>query len=135
MPSYGQIEVYFKSLYSELQITNERLTTMAGELEKIRAAVAKNTSQDESLRIVMEGLAEKVRSLSENAGSGGIDPAEVSRLADEIDASTDKMIAAVKAHTPTADTNPATTAPTPDPNADLASPPTDPDPAAAPQQP
>jgi hypothetical protein len=89
-----------RDLFHELRLITMRLGQMAGELDRLVASVKKNTASDDSARTMIEGLAEQIRKLSQNAGSGGVDPAELTKLADEIDASTDKMVAAVSANTP-----------------------------------
>jgi hypothetical protein len=89
-----------RDLFHELRLITMRLGQMAGELDRLVASVKKNTASDDSARTMIEGLAEQIRKLSQNAGSGGVDPAELTKLADEIDASTDKMVSAIEANTP-----------------------------------
>ncbi len=71
---------------------------MAGELDALRAEVARNTDVDASATTLLTGLAAKIDELI--AGSGDSIPAsEVQALADSLRASTDGLVTAISTNT------------------------------------
>lgn len=71
---------------------------MAGELDALRAEVAKNTEVDESAKVLLARLAAKIQELI-NAGA---DPAALQALVDSLKADNQALADAVVANTPAA---------------------------------
>ena len=70
---------------------------MAGELEALRAEVARNTSVDESAVTLLRGLKAKL-----DAAIATHDPAALQALSDSLAADTNKLADAVTENTPAA---------------------------------
>lgn len=77
-----------------LHIALERISHMSAELDRLTASVASLTSAEKSLVALVQGLAQLIR---DNAAN----PAALAKLADDIDADTAEITAAVAENTPT----------------------------------
>ncbi len=73
----------------------ERIIKMAGELEALKAAVAKNTDVEESAILLLKGLKDKL-----DAAIAAGDPAALQVLSDSLGAETQKLADSVVANTP-----------------------------------
>lgn len=76
---------------------HRKVNHMAGELDALRAAVARNTEVDESAIVLLKGLKEKL-----DAAIASGDPAAIQALADELGAKNQALADAVTANTPAA---------------------------------
>ena len=70
-------------------------------LDDLTAEVARNTSVDESAKVLVTGLAAKIQELID-ASAGSVDPAALQGLVDTLKADNDSLSAAVTANTPAA---------------------------------
>jgi len=85
----------FNLILTRLRALTKEIQTMAGQLDTLTAAVARNTEVDESAITLLKGLAAKIEELKN-------DPAALQKLADDMTASSDKLAAAVVENTPSA---------------------------------
>lgn len=69
---------------------------MSQALDRLKAEVAETKSVNESVRTLIGGMAEQIRTLAAN---GGASDAELNQMADELDAEQAKMAQAVQANT------------------------------------
>lgn len=88
-----QIIVALAGLKTQGAAQTQEIQKMAGEIDTLTAEVARNTEVDNSVVILVEGLAAKIEALKNN-------PVALQALADSLKASSDKVAAAVVAHTP-----------------------------------
>ncbi len=118
MPSYADIGNMFQTLYREMQTTNERMRTMADELERLRKSVEKNNSTIDSAIAAFSGIATQIR----NAAPSGPKGEELTKLADDLDAKSGALAAAIAANTPSESAEGAASSGQGqrDPNSDLA---------------
>lgn len=72
---------------------------MLPAMEKLNSSVARATSVADGAVAFIEGLAQQIR---DNVG----DPAALGKLADDIDANSDKLAASISANTPASDAPP-----------------------------
>jgi len=96
----GQLRDIKKALnlvQTTLNHIDGRITLMAGELDALKAQVARNTEVEESAILLLNGLKEKL-----DAAIAAGDPAALQALSDALGAETDKLAAAVAANTPAA---------------------------------
>ena len=100
-----RVDVYHhldKSLTDhQFKMILEEFHQMSQELDRLTAAVERNTSVDTSVVALVEGLAQQLRDMAANATELADMKAAVTSLADELEASSDKEAAAVAANTPT----------------------------------
>lgn len=82
---------------------------MAGELQRMKDAVARLDTVETSVIALINGLAQQIRDLV----AAGADPAALSALADDVNAKADELAAAVTANTAAGPTPPV---PTPEPS-------------------
>jgi hypothetical protein len=68
---------------------------MQAALDRLNASVARNSSVDDSAIALIEGLAQAIR---DNVP----DPTALNKIADDLDANSDKLAASVTANTPAA---------------------------------
>jgi len=68
---------------------------MQAALDRLNASVARNSSVDDSAIALIEGLAQAIRDNVQ-------DPAALNKIADDLDANSDKLAASVTANTPVA---------------------------------
>lgn len=85
-------------VFQRLGLVIEKEIAMAGELDALKAEVARNTDVDSSAVTLLNGLAAKIQELI-NAGGN---PADFQALADNLKNSSDSLAAAVTANTPAA---------------------------------
>jgi ABC-type transporter Mla subunit MlaD len=88
--SYHDVKLILDTL-GELK---ERLEQMSVELDRLKAEVARNTEVSNSVVTLVNGLAQQIRDHMH-------EPAELAKLADELDATSDKLGQAVADNTPT----------------------------------
>lgn len=69
---------------------------MTAEMDRLTAVVTKNKEVSDSVVLLIEGLAQQLK----DAIANGANPAELTRLADEIEASANREAEAVLANTP-----------------------------------
>jgi uncharacterized small protein (DUF1192 family) len=84
------------SLHLMLHII-ERLSLMAGELDALRAQVARNTDVDSAAVALLRGIKAKL-----DAAIAAGDPAALQALSDTLGSSTDSLAAAITENTPAA---------------------------------
>jgi hypothetical protein len=101
----GQLAMKMEpDVYAAFRVLNEKLNLilrLMGEeimpgLDDLRSEVARNTAADESARILILGLADKLQ----QAIDAGVDPVELQQLVDTLRGSTDGLVADVLANTP-----------------------------------
>lgn len=66
-------------------------------IQELTAAVDRNTSVDDSVLVLLEGIVQQLKD-----AQASNDPAAIQTLIDRLDANTQKMADAVTAHTPQA---------------------------------
>jgi len=99
-----RVDVYHhldKSLTDhQFKMILEEIHTMSAELDKLTAAVTRNTSVDQSIVTLVEGLAQQIRDLIAANTELPALKAALGTLADQLEASSDAEAAAVTANTP-----------------------------------
>src|SRR5688572_27389317 len=80
----------------QLTSLNGKVDRMAGELDALRREVEENNTVMQSAATLLGNLAQQIRDMAE-------DPAALRALADEMDANTSQLAAAVTANTPPAE--------------------------------
>lgn len=146
MPTYASIADMFKTIYTEMQVTNLRIETMANEVKRLADEVARQKTVNEGATTFIAGLQQQLIDLANsraadqaNAAAPGETAAivdEINKLADQLGSQTDALAKAFTANTPAegggggggGEPAPAPTPPTPAPdtNADLTQPPATP---------
>ncbi len=84
----------------------KELHKMSAELDRLTAAVTRNTSVDSSIVALVEGLAQQLRDMANSATELTDLKAAIVARADELEASSDAEAAAVVANTPATPTPP-----------------------------
>ena len=96
---YDKLDTVLAHLkYIELLLESKGDKIMA-LLDDLTAEVARNTQVDESAKVLIAGLAQKIQDLI-NASAGSVDPAALQGLVDSLKADNDALSAAVVANTP-----------------------------------
>lgn len=106
------VEDSLAELLANQQAIKDRLEAMSEQLDRLTAAVERNTTVDQSIMTLMGGMAQQIRDLVANATELEETKAAMLAMADELDASSDAEAAAVVANT-TAAPGGAPTPPTP----------------------
>ena len=92
-PIGDQLEHILRTLHS----IEERITTMAGELDTLKASVSRNTDVIASAIALIQGIKAAL-----DAAIAAGDPAALTALSDTLGAQDDALAAAVAANTPVA---------------------------------
>lgn len=97
-PGYQRIERALDRINLSLNNIDRRITLMAGELDALKAAVAKLDTVESSIVALVKGLAQQIKDLV----AAGADPAALTALANDISAKADEMAQVVTDNTPAA---------------------------------
>ncbi len=88
-------------ILKQLGVLTRKVDHMSAELDKLTAAVTRNTSVDASIVTLVEGLAQQIRDLITANTELPALKAALGTLADQLEASSDAEATAVQANTPT----------------------------------
>ncbi len=94
-----EIEVLLRSLIGKQNLMNAKLEKIMATMVDLTAAVARNTSAENSVIELLKGISEKLKE-----AQAANDPTAIQSVIDQIDANTAAAAAAVVANTPTAPT-------------------------------
>jgi len=83
-------------LSNQMARIERKQEALMATMNDLRAAVARNTSVDESVLTLLAGISQQLK----DAQASG-DPAALQEVINQLDANTDRMAAAVTANTPT----------------------------------
>lgn len=78
----------------------EKVTQMAVDLTALQDEVARNTAVDESAVVLLNGLAVKIQTLTDELAAAGADVTKLQEFTDSLRGSSDALAAAVQANTP-----------------------------------
>jgi cell division septum initiation protein DivIVA len=90
-----EVEQSLKRIEANLKTLTQGVTQMSAELDRVEAQVKNNTDAEQSAILLLGQLSDLIR---QNA----TDPARLNKMADDLDASKQKLAAAVVANTPAA---------------------------------
>lgn len=93
--AFQQFTDELKGLKNQLARINERLNTMAGELDQLTADVKKTTDTEDSAILLLQGLSAQIAANAQN-------PAALQALSAQLSGKADELAAAVVANTPAA---------------------------------
>lgn len=104
-PKADQVPPWVNDLSAQLDLINERLTSMSKELDDLTAQVKANSDLLDSATTLINGIAARIDAAVAAAGAAGATPAELAQmvaLSAELKAKDDSLSAAVVANTPAA---------------------------------
>lgn len=93
---YQRIERALDRVNNALGQLKDMVNKMAGELDTLKAAVARFDTVEASIVALVKGLAQQIKDLA----AAGADPAALTALANDINAKADEMAAVVTENTP-----------------------------------
>jgi len=93
----------FVTILSKLNSIIERLNRIMALLDNLNAAVARETTVEQSAITLIQGIAKQLADLIAKSGNT-VDPAELQKIVDGMNANQDALAAAVTANTPAAPT-------------------------------
>jgi len=93
----------FVTILSKLNSIIERLNRIMALLNNLNAAVARETTVEQSAITLIQGIAKQLADLIAKSGNT-VDPAELQKIVDGMNANQDALAAAVTANTPAAPT-------------------------------
>ena len=114
-PSELPKEIPTLAIFPTLALIVDLLENIMSDLSDLQDQVAASVGVEQSAITLIQGLAAKIDVLVANAGTGGVDPAELAKLKDSLHASANDLAAAITAGarpdpapvvTPPADTTP-----------------------------
>lgn len=91
-----EVEVLLRALISKQNLMLSKLERIMATMEDLKAAVARNTSAENSVIELLKGISQQLKD-----AQAANDPAAVQAVIDQIDANTAAAAAAVVANTPT----------------------------------
>jgi outer membrane murein-binding lipoprotein Lpp len=89
-----QLLALVSELNERVSLLQQQVQAMTPELQRLQTEVSEMKTVNQSAIALIGGLADQIRALKD-------DPAALASLADELDASTNALAAAVQANTPT----------------------------------
>jgi hypothetical protein len=96
-PSEMPREIPALAIFPTLQLIVDLLENIMSELSDLQDQVAATIGIEQSAVTLIQGLAAKIDALVANAGTGGVDPAELTKLKDALKSEADALAAAVTA--------------------------------------
>lgn len=91
----SQLEVLLRKLLKKIDLLNRKLEIFMATIQELQSAVTRNTEVEDSVLVLLRGISQQLK----DAQASG-DPAALDAVVAQLDASTQKLAAAVTENTP-----------------------------------
>ena len=98
---FKEVRKTIGQLQTAVSNLNQRISTLMATMQDLRDAVARNTSVDDSVLTLLQGISQQLKDAQAQN-----DPQAIADVIAQLDANTQKMSDAVAANTPAAPANP-----------------------------
>jgi TolA-binding protein len=103
----SDVSPHRQQILDQLGLLRKEIRNMAGELDSLKSAVEHNTTVDQSVITLVNGLAQQLRDMADSATELTDLKASIASMATELEASNQQVADVVTANTPATPTPPA----------------------------